>query len=173
MRITLEPIGEVETQILVELNERLVLIFGCPIETVPKMNIPEPAYDPSRGQYLASTLLNTIKESSKTKDEKVLGIVDVDLYTPGLSFIFGEADTLSGVAIISLCRLRQERYGLVADDGLFKDRAVKEAIHELGHTFGLGHCTDIRCVMHFSNSLADTDWKSNTFCSQCQPKLIK
>jgi archaemetzincin len=53
------------------------------------------------------------------------------------------------------------------------DRTIKEAVHELGHTFGLEHCENARCVMHFSNSLADTDWKQAKFCSQCRPKLIK
>ena len=173
MRITLKPIGEVETQILVELDERLGRIFGCPVHTAACISMPDKAYDPSRGQYLASLLLDLIKESHTTQQEKVLGIVDVDLYTPGLNFIFGEADPLSGVAVISLCRLRQERYGLDADDGLLKDRTIKEAVHELGHTFGLGHCTDTTCVMHFSNSIADTDWKSSTFCSHCRPKLIQ
>ena len=107
------------------------------------------------------------------KGEKVLGIVDIDLYAPGLNFIFGQADMTSGVALISLCRLRQEFYGLPSDDVLFLDRAAKEAIHELGHTFGLEHCKNARCVMHFSNSLADTDLKQAIFCSKCRPKLIK
>jgi archaemetzincin len=137
------------------------------------MNIPKAAYDPPRGQYLATVLLDILKEPNETGDDKVLGIVDVDLYAPGLNFIFGEADTLSGAAVISLSRLRQEWYGLAADEHLLEERAVKEAVHELGHTFGLGHCEDVGCVMHFSNSLADTDWKSNTFCGQCRPKLIK
>ncbi|MBM4401501.1 MAG: hypothetical protein FJ045_06085, partial [Crenarchaeota archaeon] len=95
------------------------------------------------------------------------------LYASGLNFIFGQADTITGVALISLYRLRQEFYGLPSNEALFVDRATKETIHELGHTFGLGHCQNSRCVMHFSNSLADTDWKGVAFCSQCRPKLLK
>jgi archaemetzincin len=54
----------------------------------------------------------------------------------------------------------------------FYDRAVKEIVHELGHTFGLGHCPNSKCVMHFSNSLADTDLKEAYFCNMCRPKII-
>ena len=103
--------------------------------------------------------------------DKCLGIVDLDLYSPGLNFIFGEADINSGVAIISLCRLRQECYGLPQDEGLLIDRTIKEAVHELGHTYHLSHCGDTKSVMHFSNNLADTDIKSASFCSKCQQRL--
>ncbi|RMD53346.1 MAG: archemetzincin, partial [Nitrospirae bacterium] len=95
----------------------------------------------------------------------------VDLYADGLNFVFGEADILRGVAIISLTRLHQSFYGLPEDRGLFIERALKEAVHELGHLYGLRHCPDPHCVMHFSNSLLDTDKKSYKFCAICRRKL--
>ena len=69
--------------------------------------------------------------------------------------------------MISLARLRPEFYGSPPDDTLFLQRAVKEAVHELGHTYGLGHCRDPRCVMFFSNTLHDTDVKGPGFCAAC------
>ena len=173
MEISLKPIGSIDNHILEELKGRLNRTFGCPVEIVPEIHNFDQAYDPRRKQYLASMLLSSLEASGIARDEKVLGIVDVDIFTQGLKFIFGQADTISGVAIISLCRLRQEYYGSPPNQILFLDRAAKEAVHELGHTFGLEHCSDTNCVMHFSNSLADTDWKRDAFCSQCRPKLIK
>ena len=38
------------------------------------------------------------------------------------------------------------------------------AVHELGYIYGLGHCLDASCVMHFSNRLPDTDFKGKEFC---------
>jgi archaemetzincin len=75
--------------------------------------------------------------------------------------------------VIALIRLYPKFYGLREDRGKFLQRVVKEAVHELGHTYGLGHCKDQRCVMAFSNSLADTDTKGQAFCQKCRSKLQK
>jgi archaemetzincin len=101
--------------------------------------------------------------------EKILGIVDHDLYVPELNFVFGEAGRKA--AVISLTRLRQSFYLLTEDQNLFHQRVLTEAVHELGHTFGLGHCGNPKCVMFFSNSLMDTDRKGSEFCPACRDKL--
>lgn len=170
MKITLKPLGNIPEEVMNELKRRTSDVFQCPTEAVPGLVDLSIAYDSKRGQYNSSILLASLARPAP--DERVVGIVDVDLYVPGLRFVFGEAQVASGRAIVSLYRLRPERYGQAPDQGLFLERAMKEIIHELGHTFGLGHCSNRRCVMHFSNSLDDTDFKQGAFCHQCRPKLI-
>jgi archaemetzincin len=117
-------------------------------------------------------ILNALmNEKEYTPFEKILGIVDRDLYVPELNFVFGEAS--QRVAVISLTRLRQEFYNLPQDQHLFHKRALTEAVHELGHTYGLGHCGNPRCVMFFSNSLIDTDRKGSEFCPKCKRNLTE
>ena len=65
-------------------------------------------------------------------------------------------------------RLRQEFYGLKPDESVFYQRLAKEAVHELGYSFGLNHCKNMKCVMHFSNSLSDTDINTNRLCNVCK-----
>jgi len=72
-----------------------------------------------------------------------------------------------------LARLRQSYYGLKEDEDLFLKRTLKEAVHEIGHIFKLGHSSNPKCVMHFSNSLSDTDRKDCKFCNSCKRLLPK
>ena len=152
------------------LKDRVGGVFHCQVEIEPGLSDLAQAYNAERKQYLSSKLLAALGKAQK--DERVVAITDVDLYVPRLNFVFGEADVSSETAIISLCRLRQEYYGLAPDEALFLERASKEIVHELGHTFGLGHCPNNKCVMHFSNSLADTDLKEAYFCNICRPRII-
>jgi archaemetzincin len=110
---------------------------------------------------------------SRTLPRKYLPYVicDFDAYSDELNFVFGEAHLGGRVAAIYLPRLREEFYVHKLDKNnnknLFEQRVIKEAVHELGHTFGLRHCQISKCVMHFSNSLQDTDFKDDKFCERC------
>jgi len=170
-RIVLRPLTQIDNHILEMLKPALEQTFDCPVGIDAQIGSLDCAYAPNRKQYQASLLLSALRGFQMKPGNRCPGIVDVDLYAPGLNFIFGEADIGSGVAIVSLYRLRQEYYGLPQDEGLFQDRVIKEAVHELGHTYHLSHCQDSRCVMHFSNSLADTDIKGVSFCPKCQRRL--
>lgn len=170
MKITLNPLGDIPHETMEKLKDRVGDIFHCPVVMGTGFSDLAQTYNPERKQYLSSGLLASLGRAER--EEKVVGVADIDLYVPRLNFVFGEADVLSGTAIVSLCRLRQEYYGLAPDEALFLERATKEIVHELGHTFGVGHCSNSKCVMHFSNSLADTDLKEAHFCSMCRPRII-
>ena len=66
-------------------------------------------------------------------------------------------------SVVALARFRPEFWGAPGDQRLFLARATKESVHELGHTYGLSHCEERACVMRFSNTLRDTDQKSDQF----------
>ena len=176
MQIIIQPIeNDINTNILNLLSDSLSVEFNNNVIVAPTLKIDIQNFiNKSRNQLRSADLLNWVLERIKpTKNEmKILSICDRDAYSGNLNFVFGEASSLGGqVATIYLPRLRPEFYGLASDDQVFNDRIVKEAIHELGHTFGLIHCKNKRCVMHFSNSLHDTDFKNRTFCENCKNKL--
>lgn len=173
--IYLVPAGDVDSKIVEGIKARLPGSFPMNVNAALEKheNITEAAYDPSRKQYNAETVLDDISGRLflDTANERALVIVDVDLYAPDLNFVFGLSNAKRGVCIISLARLKNEFYGLKPDNNLLLDRAVKEAVHEIGHSWGLAHCSNPKCVMFFSNGLPDTDGKRDTFCHDCRNKL--
>jgi len=170
MRLTVLRIGEVSAEAVQQVLNGLSRVFSemaCLLsESV--MPIPQEAYNKARRQYHSTRILAKLTNHvEKSGDNVVLGVTSLDLYVPGLNFVFGEAQCPGKVAMISLFRLSPEFYGQSTNKQLFYERAVKEAVHEVGHTLGLGHCKNPSCVMFFSNSILDTDRKKSTFCEKC------
>ncbi len=171
--IYLIPIGAIDTEILRVIANALHKEFHTRATIGGKIAIPDHSYNRMRRQYHSTIILGELESPKPKKYTRVLGIIDKDLFVPSLNFVFGEANISYGIAIISLVRLRQEFYGLSANKKLFYMRAIKEAIHELGHTYSLAHCPNRRCIMHFSNTLRDTDIKGPGFCTTCRAKLTR
>ena len=128
-------------------------------------------FDPSRRQYDGFRLLKEVDSGFATDHDKTLGLFNVDLYIPILTYIFGQAYLNGRAGIASIYRLRNERYGIFKDEKVLVKRFRKEVIHELGHTFGLIHCYDPDCVMRSSTYVEDIDQKGHRLCHKCKVQL--
>ncbi|MEO0098542.1 MAG: archaemetzincin family Zn-dependent metalloprotease [candidate division WOR-3 bacterium] len=167
------PIGKIEGEVLAAVKEGLEEVYPFPAKIISEVPNPAYAFEPSRGQYYSSKILKEIVNHLPPNSLKILGITEVDLCTPVLTFVFGEAQLKGKSAVISLARLRPEYYTLPPNPSLFLTRVVKEAIHELGHTFGLVHCALKECVMAFAPDVWGIDQKLKHFCPCCQDFLMK
>lgn len=168
MEILLQSLGKVENELLRMLIKPLEKIFGleCHVSK-DTLDLPEGSYNPSRDQYNSTEILYSMIDILKRNSNHVLGLTNADLYTSRLNFVLGEAEYPGNFAVISLNRLKSP------NRNLFLKRILTEAVHELGHTFGLPHCINNLCVMHFSNSVLETDIKGPGFCSDCSSKLFQ
>ena len=129
------------------------------------------AVDERRQQYYSTAILQKLEVMSNG-GARILGVTNCDLYVPVLTFVFGEAQLDGECAVVSTARLREEFYGLPAGESLTRERLFKEAAHELGHTFGLRHCNDWRCVMASSHGVERLDTKTAEFCASCKKPIM-
>src|SRR5919197_1085392 len=174
MHIILQPVlFQPDKAIVSTLEKTLSEEFNVSsiVTASPIKKISQQLFDKQRKQWKSNVILQWLSDKynkPSSKSAKTLAICDFDAYSGSMNFVFGEAYRDGSVSAIYLPRLRQEFYGLKPDESLFYQRIVKEAVHESGHAFGLYHCQNIRCVMHFSNSLSDTDIKTSHFCNVCK-----
>jgi archaemetzincin len=141
---------------------------------VQKINLSiniETAYSKERAQYFSTQIIAEAIKHTGDINGKVLLLTEYDLYIPVLTFVFGEAQLKGKHSIVSVCRLHEEFYSEISNDNLLFKRTMKEVLHELGHNFGLKHCTDWDCVMHSSPGIEEVDIKGGTYCSSCLDKV--
>lgn len=162
------PIGKVEEGLLKDVRSALEETFCVPCKVLPVRLDPEFAFHGERQQYHSSEILQRMQSCLTEDSWRMLGVSAVDLYIPILTFVFGEAQMGGPCAVVSAHRLRQEYYGLPSDHELFRQRVIKEAVHEVGHTLHLTHCDDYRCVMASSHAVEWIDLKESALCAACR-----
>jgi archaemetzincin len=157
--------------LLIELKSCIERTFRLTVRFRPPWFDPSDSYEPPRRQYNSRVLLGQLLSDDSGVDSRVLGVTSCDLFCPVLQYVFGEAQLGGRAALVSIDRLRNEAYGLPPDDRRLGDRLKKEAVHELGHTYGLVHCRDAACVMYPSTYAEQIDFKSAVFCRACRARL--
>jgi archaemetzincin len=158
--------------VLEHLAASLARTFRTPCRIRPETFDVTFSLDANRRQYYSTSILQRM-EWAVDPDARVLGVTAGDLYVPVLTFVFGEAQLDGNCAVVSTARLHEEFYGLPARPDLLRERLLKEAAHELGHTFGLRHCSDWRCVMASSHAVERLDVKSAEFCKACGKTVLE
>jgi archaemetzincin len=171
--LQLLPIGNIDETLLNDLCPELQNILSVPCSVLPIRLDPEFAFHCERQQYHSSEILQRMQSLFAVDWWRTLGIANVDLYIPILTFVFGEAQISGPCAVLSTHRLRQEFYGLPADPQLLRQRLLKEMMHELGHTLSLAHCDDYRCVMASSHAVEWIDLKESTLCAACRAAVTQ
>ena len=153
-----------------ELLQNITATYLC---TVTEINgiatLPQAAFYKPRNRYRASVLLESI-DSYKGFD-KIIGITSKDISTTKDNIydwgIMGLAKSPGRSCIISTYRIK------TPNKLLFNDRFIKVALHELGHTMGLPHCTfSSTCFMEAAEgTIKSVDRETRNLCSNCK-KLI-
>jgi archaemetzincin len=164
--ILIAPIGAFESDRIQPIGQAIERLFGFPTDSHPLLQDIDFAFDYNREQYHSTHVLDKLAAAAPDHALKVLAITTNDLFIPILTHVYGEAQLGGRACIISACRL-DEGLPLGQLNELSQKRLIKEALHELGHTFNLRHCPDRGCCMHYCRSLRDVDRKSEHLCRHC------
>lgn len=168
--VVIHPFGYIDGALLEAVRQAIEERFHVKAIRGESRDLPASSYSQQRRQSRSTAFLNELSHISSNETIK-LGIANVDFFVPELSFVFGEASRERKTAVVSIARLDPQFYGEAADSEKLTRRAIAEAIHELGHVFGLAHCERADCVMSFSNTLAQTDRKGLEFCKRCAERI--
>jgi len=168
--ITIRPLGPVEQDVLLRISACVERTCGISCRIAAGLDKPDYALHQERRQYDSKIILKRLLDHPDAT-QGIIAVTHADLFVPILKCVFGLAQIGGTCSIISLHRLRPQFYSSPPDRELFLGRVEKTAIHELGHSFGLTHCRERRCVMFSSTRIEDTDQKLPSLCHTCSELL--
>ncbi len=168
--ILISPVGDLSTEMVEAVAAEIERVFGFTTKIECILEDLSFALDQNRNQHHSTMILEQLAANAPAHAVKVLAITQVDLFIPILTHVYGEAQLGGTTSVVSTFRLNEGRSGLNISPR-YLERMVKEAIHELGHTFNLRHCQDETCIMHYCRNEEDVDRKSNELCRYCKVML--
>ena len=191
--INILVLNDISRSVLRFLSRNLSSIFKTDLDISRHIIVPTELFNEEKEQYDGRKLLRFLTENMTLKEVRGinLAVFDRDLFTGSLDYVFSVASPFPKICIISLLRLHphfEEEYftgGLrkrkagrfplivrrlsIPERNLYYDRILKEAVHGIGHTLGLMHCSSPECIMYSLGSLNDIDTKHTTiFCMKCR-----
>lgn len=146
--IHLRPLGGLTEHQIDFLARTLSARTGLPVVLLPPTSLPAEAWDFDRGQYDGDRVLDWMFETRPQEAWRYLAVTADDVYAPDVDMVYGYANTRDRVAVLSLYRFLSDLEHKDPDvRAVTRDRVVRAAFHEIGHTLGLRHCEREGCLM--------------------------
>jgi len=164
--IQLVTIGNVPRAILREMAQPIMNTLRVQSLSGPPLTHPQYALNPPRQQFHATAILRRLSSQLQPSQLGIVGVCDVDLFTPDAEYVYVEADRESKCALISIARLKT---GVPPE--ILVRRAQAESVDAVGQLLGLSHCDDPHCAMFPSRSPQDSDRKGTQLCNDCRHEL--
>ena len=161
------PIGDIPRLVPKVIAAHISGYLDLEARILAPMQSPTYALDEQRLQFNAGTILHKLESMPFEGVDKIVGVLNIDLFVPVFTHVFGEARQRGRAALVSLFRLANGRSEMARPSPALLERTAKVALHELGHLYGLADCENEPCLMHFSDNLEDLDRLTFGLCRYC------
>lgn len=170
-KIVVVPLGEVDFMLVNRLATNIGPVFNRSVDILKGMKAPEEAFNVIRNQHYASIILQKLERIKANNKEQVIAVCEEDIYLPDEAYVITHYDSVSGTAIISLNKIRQEFYGLPEDDKKIYSRLYKLAVQQMAYLNGAAGCRNPKCIHYFSMNMMDIDNRGTKLCDICRRQL--
>lgn len=172
-QVAIQPLGQFPKDILKEVQAGIDSMYDIESTVLESIDLPKHTYYSPRNRYRADSLIRHLKRIKPSEYDKILGLTTSDISTTkggykdfgimGLGFRPGKS------CVGSLYRVQR---GAINRQQII-NRFRKVTIHELGHNFGLKHCTyDSKCLMQSAKGKATTiDKADEILCENCRRQV--
>jgi archaemetzincin len=170
--VALQPLGKVSPEAVQSAQAAMADFWGADVQILPAQPLPSSAWYEPRHRYRAGRLLDWLAALVVPQADRVVGLTGSDISTTKDSYsdwgIFGLGQLGGRVCVVSTYRLGKG----VGGHDLPRARLVKVLNHEMGHTFGLEHCTTAHCLMEDAQgSMSTVDAEPGGLCAVCRKRV--
>lgn len=172
--VQLVILGQFPEHLVAAVKEGLEEELSVAVETIAPLPLPRSAYYPPRRRYRAERLLSYLNERLEGAPDstRVLGLTSVDISTTKGRYrdwgVMGLGELGGRSCVVSSFRLRRR----ARDAEHLRFRVVTTAVHEVGHTLGLEHCSEAGCLMRDAHgSIQTVDSSTGDLGAGCLDEL--
>jgi len=171
--IDLQPFGEFDSCMLELEKKEIESFYSVKCRILPAIQLPGMSYYPPRNRYRADSLLDFLETYKPGNINFIVGLTAEDISCtkePHADYgIFGLGFMPGHSCVISTYRL-----GKNVSHAKLKERLTKVVLHELGHNFGLDHCSTLNCLMEDAGgTIKSVDREQKAVCSKCSEYLAR